>query len=533
MLHKEIIIDFTSDSPTALWRFSPRGQRIILVSVLLLGILVRTIHLLLIDINKPFILGGLYYEFAAQISNHRFALPVTIPHYSASGIPFAYPPLAFYIEALFIHLMPRFVLANLLPALFACISLVGFAFLARQYFREYWHSLTAILIFALLGSAFSEQIEAAGLVESLGTVWLVGITYILLKSEEKRRDAVFMGVFTGLGFVTSPGIALGSVFIGLLYALKHILPNRTSRSQLRIALLHIGLASGIMILVILPYIMPVIAYHGLSVFTLPLTSKLTSSRGGLAAQLVSLGYMGAYYPWLWQSFFVLGVIWTAASRRWLLLAWTIALMLIPQEGVWMSSVPIALVMTGGVLDILGKVSAELLRGQFSLRGQRIFSLILISFCLLFSVFNAGAKIERKLSDKSFQIVDSQLEAVSWIQESTPPNSNIIIFSNSGFVEWSPQLLQRTVLNVGYGQEFNPHQGATIGTFLVKAGLCKTDLECYLTLIDKFGWSDQPVYLVFDAAGNQKASWRKQDLPPEVNAIYGKNGITILKYTMQH
>jgi len=73
-----------------------------------LGILIRLSHLAQVPAGAPFRLGGLFYEFSRQIIASGYALPKTIPFYSLNGIPFAYPPLGFYVQALIVDLFsPR------------------------------------------------------------------------------------------------------------------------------------------------------------------------------------------------------------------------------------------------------------------------------------------------------------------------------------------------------------------------------------------------------------------------------------------
>jgi len=43
--------------------------------------------------------AGLFLQIATEIARHNYHLPATIPYYTASGIPFAYPPLGFYLVA--------------------------------------------------------------------------------------------------------------------------------------------------------------------------------------------------------------------------------------------------------------------------------------------------------------------------------------------------------------------------------------------------------------------------------------------------
>src|SRR4030095_15440901 len=99
---------------------------VIAALILLTGVVIRCTHLFLIDlVHEPFRLGGLFVAFADEIAARNFRLPINIPYYSAGGIPFAYPPLGFYFEAILLKLFPKqiFAIANLLPPFVSILAL--------------------------------------------------------------------------------------------------------------------------------------------------------------------------------------------------------------------------------------------------------------------------------------------------------------------------------------------------------------------------------------------------------------------------
>src|SRR6185369_15462434 len=101
--------------------------KILAVLILLLGSFLRIYHLFRIDFShEPFRLGGLFVAFAEEIARNGFKFPVTIPYYSEGGIPFGYPPLGFYIEAVLFKFFPeqQVAIANLLPPFVAVFALL-------------------------------------------------------------------------------------------------------------------------------------------------------------------------------------------------------------------------------------------------------------------------------------------------------------------------------------------------------------------------------------------------------------------------
>jgi len=110
------------------------NEKIVVVFVILLGAIFRFLHFLIVDVTLPFRGGGLFLEFSQQISAHHYRLPSHIPFYTDVGIPFGYPPLPFYVEAILLDIFPlsEFVVANLLPPIISVVSLPFFYLLIRE-----------------------------------------------------------------------------------------------------------------------------------------------------------------------------------------------------------------------------------------------------------------------------------------------------------------------------------------------------------------------------------------------------------------
>ncbi len=54
--------------------------------------------------SLPIAYAGMYTLMAEQIADGGFSLPMQVPYYGPGGIPFAYPPLALYVMAVFLKL---------------------------------------------------------------------------------------------------------------------------------------------------------------------------------------------------------------------------------------------------------------------------------------------------------------------------------------------------------------------------------------------------------------------------------------------
>src|SRR5262245_2120005 len=279
--------------------------------ILILGVAIRCTHLFLIDLpHEPFRLGGLFVAFADEIAAHNFQLPVNIPYYSAGGIPYAYPPLGFYVEAILLKIFPGqvFAVANLLPPLVS-ILVLGWA---ARFFHQWaggWNlkSLSALLAYALLPNSFYNQIEAAGLAEAFGSLALV--IYFQRSLAYRRNPSVASALYAGLGLalcvLSSPGSALGAAIISGVLFLDILLSVRWSQKAAPyLQIFWIGITG---IALSAPYWLSVILNHGADIFLSPVGMQYEVNGG--ESVLAKLGYSWFTYSVLQQD----GVyFWTVA-----------------------------------------------------------------------------------------------------------------------------------------------------------------------------------------------------------------------------
>src|SRR6056297_2561206 len=98
---------------------------------LVVGLVVVALYLATND--YPAYGAGLYVETADIIRANGYALPATVPHYGPEGVPFAYPPLMFYVLAVLRDFgAGAFAMALYLPPLLTVAALVPTYLLGRD-----------------------------------------------------------------------------------------------------------------------------------------------------------------------------------------------------------------------------------------------------------------------------------------------------------------------------------------------------------------------------------------------------------------
>ena len=480
---------------------SPTPRRHLVIGIMLLGAAVRLGHLLVIDLHLPFHLGGLFAEFAAQIAAHRYALPTTIPFYTPGGIPFAYPPLPFYLEALLIDglALPKFAVVNALPPLLSTLTLPAFHRLTGELGFNSAARLAALLVYAILPGAFLEHLEAAGLAEALGSLAIIVLAAGLARAcrEDSWRSHALAGLGLALGVLASPGSAYASGLMILIAAGARL--ARTARDRLAVALGGLALVLAVGAVVASPYWLAVISRHGVQVFWEPWAARHH------AYWAETIWYAGGFrvsgipslYRLPWDGLLLAGLCYGLVRRRWALAAWLLAFLAVPQERGWITPIPAALLAGLALADLVGRR-----RNPSPGAGRRRRAIVLAGLAVLGGGYALAADIltiQGKLADANGILTADDMAAMEWARQTTPPDAAFVVLPfKAAIAEWTPHLARRTVLNMRYGAEWQPAENDRIEALNAALGQCE-DLDCWRRSLRAFGYPGERVYLLLDRA----------------------------------
>jgi hypothetical protein len=473
--------------------------------ILILGILVRILHLFFISFDAPFHLGGLYYEFSRQIILNHFNLPLNIPYYSPGGIPFAYPPLSFYLQALVLKLFspPLFVTVDLLPPLLAALSVPLFYWMIVQLTEDRRIQAASLFAFALMPSAFVNQIEGAGLAEACGTLALLAYLGFLFRFEKNSSlaNTFLAGVMLGLCILSSPGSAYGAVIISIVYFLKVLGQNLGKHSYKNSARLLLTGLTGLVVSA--PYWLSIILHHDLSVFL-----NAFFYQHGNGAIINQIRYMITFKPadmvlfvsdegtygFLFDWLIFAGLIWAILNKRIHYVVLFFLLWLVPRLGSWLVAIPGALLAGLGIVHLVW----PLFQQAFSpLKVQKrpplapgILLMILVLVVIAFPLFAVHDMLNRA------ELKFTPLEAITLRQEQAaiPTNAHVLIAGNGALREWAPALLEREVLNCQFGLEWKPDDLQEVN--LINTALDDNDLTKAMAIIRAYT-GDTAVWLVGD------------------------------------
>jgi hypothetical protein len=469
------------------------------------GAILRIVHLFLIPFDAPFHLGGLFYEFSRQIIQNHFALPQSIPYYSLGGIPFAYPPLSFYLQAIVMRLFspPPFVTVNLLSPLIAVFTLPAFYWMIKAQTDDGRLRAAALFVFALMPNAFVNQVEGAGLPEACGTLVLLLYLGWLFRFEKDPRPvpALWAGLFLGLCVLSNPGSAYGSVIISVLFFLQFLGRDIKRQSfQTSAWLLLTGLTG---LLVSAPYWLTILRQHEFG----GLTSAFLTQQDATAL-LNQIRYMITFKPadmltfvgdegiygFLFDWLVFAGLLWAVLNKMTFHVLIFFAIWLIPREGSWLVAIPAAWLAASGIVHIVW----PMLQKAFSTIGINkrppLAPGLLAMILMMLVISGAIISLHDLLDQPELQISAAAIESMQQERQMIPADAHVLIAGNGALREWAPVLLEREVLNCEFGLEWQPDELKQVD--LINGALYANDLATAMAFVRGYS-GDTSLWLIGD------------------------------------
>jgi len=225
--------------------------------------------------------GGLFTAMSRDLLAGHFALPA-FTSYNAEAIPFAYPPIAFYLAAAIAALTGLDVLAvtRWLPLLANLGTVAAVASLARAVVRPAWAASLAAVVFALLPRSYEWMIMGGGLTRSLGYLFAVVciVMAVRLARTPSTRRLVSCAVLAALALVSHLEEGLFALYsLGLILL---CLGGSVRRAVLGATVVGLGTA-----LLTAPWWLTVLARHGLGTFQAASMTSGWSTPGSLLSAL--------------------------------------------------------------------------------------------------------------------------------------------------------------------------------------------------------------------------------------------------------
>ena len=466
-----------------------RGEwaTLILILAILLGAYVRFNPTLLAGyaIND----GGMFAVMVDDLKTTRYLLPI-FTTYNHLNIPFAYPPLGFYLGRIASDLFGLSAPQALrwVPAFFASLSVPAFYWLALRLLKNKYYAAVSTLFFALMPRALSWFVMGGGLTRSPGQFFmlLTLATVIRLYEENRRADIFRAGLLGGLAVMSHPEAAVHT-FVSAIF-----LWIMLSRS--RAALINSLFVGALVLLVSAPWWATVIHYHGVE----PLLNAAQTGKNLLAVfHLLFFVFTEEPYATVIAILGLIGIGQRLIRRDYLLPLWmAIPFFVEGRSAAGPASIPLAMLAAIGLVDVVfaamsalsgGRVATEVeaAAGRDAEQSDHVTPVErnVFIYLLLYLIFSTS-QFGLQLSNATLYPPDQA--AMSWVRDNTPEASRFLVLTGTSSVscdsvlEWFPALTGRQSIYTVQGTEWT--KGANFNdyvrsTYAVQECLSSGDASC--------------------------------------------------------
>ncbi len=406
--------------------------------------------------------GGMFAVMIEDLKAAGFALPAYTT-YNGADIPFAYPPLGFYLGAL-VSMLPGFDVFRALvwlPVLVSIATLAVFYPLARRFLGGHEAAVLATFAFAFIPRAYNWEIMGGGLTRSLGMFFAVLALAFLydVYVRGSRRAIVPAALLASLAILSHLEMGWFTVYSAALLLAFH-------RDDFRGKVAATAVIGVVVTAITAPWWLALFAMHGVEPFEAALKTGDWSPLTVFRLLIFDFGEAPLldFIPVL----AVLGLFTCAARRWWLLPAWVVAIFVLdPRKAPTLASVPVALLaalaLDGIVLPALrtsvARVEAVTEAGRR--RAERVAGAFLV-MVLAYSMFSATAAATTRevlAWSATTQLSVEERAAMEWVATETPEDSRFVVLSDAlrwaedRSAEWFPAIAQRTSVATPQGYEW--------------------------------------------------------------------------------
>lgn len=432
-------------------------RRVLTILLILLALLFGTFVRVMPVLQAGFPLndGGLFYTMASDLQKAGYALPA-VTTYNRLDIPYAYPPLPFYL----ITLIRTITGANLLdlirwlPVIFSLLTIPAFLLLAQALLGDNLKAALATVIYALLPRSYEWVIMGGGVTRAPAALFLILMTWGVYRLFHSGGWKFYLVTILSAALVvlTHPERSLHALAAAVLLWL-YFGRNRTGLKRA-------GIVAVSVLALTSPWWILALTRYGLAPFSLAFQSG--GQRWLFWSPLLLLNFTDESIS-LVVLLAVIGVAACIIQRKTFLPVWLAAAFLIdPRSAPHVIAVQTSLLAAVGLTELiypafarLGKPASRENEEVFlaTSRGRWVFG-----YLLLMLLVNATLNLQ---SLGKLVLSSDDRSALTWAEASTPPNSRFLALtwnkdaSLSPLLEWFPALSGRTNLSTTQGREWLP------------------------------------------------------------------------------
>ncbi|HQF61694.1 MAG TPA: hypothetical protein PLT26_04275 [Anaerolineaceae bacterium] len=409
-----------------------------------------------IQFNEPVGYAGLYALMTNLLIENHFCLPTWVPYYGPGGIPFAYPPVGFYLAGFAKTLLsiPTDTYLRFAPPVWTLLAVVALYWLALKMTGSRIKALLSAFLFGATLEIYNYHATAAGIVRAPALLWtilsLIGLWMVLRQGAKSIKVILLTAVCVGLTAATHLSYLVFLVLsagVLLISKIDHDLFVRVRRLAL-ILVLGALICAPWWVTIIQNFGITVLGYASSTHGSMHVLSRLF--QGEWAQALLSLFSRWGGIPFM--GFVLLGIAYALWKRNFILPVWFFVIFLLLGESDRFQML-LGGLMAGDAIVDLASISIH------STNNEKIYrnTLHWILPSMLIILFVWG-QVYSRISLIQPSVTPALKEAAGWIQVNTDASSRVLFYSSEhDTAEWVPYLTER-VPSVG-------HWGAEwLGTF---------------------------------------------------------------------
>lgn len=479
--------------------------------------------------------AGLFNQIAGEISANGYALPERIPGYTREGVPFAYPPLMFYVAAVVRDLTGVGPVAYSLhaPGLFVLAYLVPYYYTARELLGTPRLAGLSTTLFAVTPAVLRWHLSAGGMVRAAALLFALAGTYTglrLFRSGETRW-VVPSTVLFGLTVLSHPTY---TAFFGLTYLLLYARFDRSPRG-----LVHGAVVAAGGVALAAPWWAQVAAVHGPDIFTA--AAGTHSGLGGGIERLLSefvypidLSFEGGFFVAAYA-----GAAYALVRRRWFLPAWLgVAGFVVgkPRFQFVAGSMLTAAFVAGVVLPRARGWARRRAPGRSVLTEAAVAALVVLAAAGTGAAFAAGELDNHAGSTTQPAFIDGHdRAAMQWVDANTDRNAEFVVLGDAA--EWFPLLSDRTMLLGPWGVEWTTPEQYRSHLELYKGISDCPNAACIDAYLAAGGYAPEYVYVPKDhytirGFDHSQEDWMRKSLvaSDRYRIAYENEGVIVVRVT---
>jgi hypothetical protein len=389
--------------------------------------------------------GGMFYTMIQGLQANHYLLPL-FTTYNHASIPFAYPPLGFYIGAAINDLLhvPLMEVIRWLPGIINALCVPAFYLFAKEVLQDKLQSAMATLVYAMIPHLTSWLSMGGGLTRSFGLLFmllmLASVHRVFVQNEKRAIWGAV--IFGGLTVLSHPEASVYAVAIAL-YIL--VMRSRSLKGLLHGALIALGVA-----VIAAPWYGTVIYQHGMAPFLSIFQTGAHSFDSVFKVLNVSLLTEEPYLGLL-GTLGILGIAALAMKRDYFNPLMLLVIFLAqPRSAHIMGNIPLAMAAGFFTTEII-------LPGISSLRQTGRKTSIAVTAIFIIYLFANSMYYGFGLS--GMHLAEPEITAMQWVHQNTPEGSKFLAISGdqNAFCdpvnEWFPTLTNRESLTTAQGSEW--------------------------------------------------------------------------------